>query len=307
MKSAIGALATGIALFVGTTAHGVPLIEESFDGTGYDVAANLVGLNGGTGFSSAWAMDTGMSAVVVSGLSLGNLDVSGNAAQFQRRNNGTANQLHYGNRVLSTGVSSGTVWMSHLTRWDTDFGGGGHEAGLVITGTSDSSGQKLLQNDLSTDANGDNDEFGIGYTQNGANVTRTAITASLSDGNVLGTTYFVVARWTAVDTTSGEAKLWVFDTASAVNNILNAANEAVLDANAVATATLAGTTAAAFQSGDTLSYGGFIGGDGGQYDITIDEIRIGTTAAMVTPEIPEPASLALLGLGGLAILGRRRV
>jgi hypothetical protein len=38
----------------------------------------------------------------------------------------------------------------------------------------------------------------------------------------------------------------------------------------------------------------------------LDEIRFGTTIAEVFPVIPEPASLALLGLGGLMMLNRRR-
>jgi len=37
----------------------------------------------------------------------------------------------------------------------------------------------------------------------------------------------------------------------------------------------------------------------------VDEIRIGTTLADVIP-VPEPASVALLGLGGLMLLRRRR-
>ena len=40
-------------------------------------------------------------------------------------------------------------------------------------------------------------------------------------------------------------------------------------------------------------------------DADFDEIRIGTTFGDVTP-IPEPASLALVGLGSLVMLGRRR-
>jgi hypothetical protein len=40
----------------------------------------------------------------------------------------------------------------------------------------------------------------------------------------------------------------------------------------------------------------------------VADVRIGTTFADVTPfnAIPEPASLALLGLGALAFLRRRR-
>ncbi|MCC5830323.1 MAG: PEP-CTERM sorting domain-containing protein [Phycisphaeraceae bacterium] len=37
-----------------------------------------------------------------------------------------------------------------------------------------------------------------------------------------------------------------------------------------------------------------------------DEIRLGTSFAAVTPWIPEPASLALLGISGLVLLRRRR-
>jgi len=47
--------------------------------------------------------------------------------------------------------------------------------------------------------------------------------------------------------------------------------------------------------------------EGGNFptDLTFDELRIATTFAEAVP-IPEPVSLALMGLGGLLILGRRR-
>jgi hypothetical protein len=40
--------------------------------------------------------------------------------------------------------------------------------------------------------------------------------------------------------------------------------------------------------------------------LQIDEVRIGTTWADVTPAVPEPASLGLLALGGLVLARRRR-
>ena len=44
------------------------------------------------------------------------------------------------------------------------------------------------------------------------------------------------------------------------------------------------------------------GGWTGQWD----ELRVGTTWESVTPVVPEPSSLALIGLGGLCVLRRRR-
>ncbi|MEJ6571008.1 MAG: PEP-CTERM sorting domain-containing protein [Akkermansiaceae bacterium] len=52
----------------------------------------------------------------------------------------------------------------------------------------------------------------------------------------------------------------------------------------------------------------FVHSLGADYTGTVDEIRIGTTMADVTPftAVPEPSSTALLGLGGIALLLRRR-
>ena len=40
--------------------------------------------------------------------------------------------------------------------------------------------------------------------------------------------------------------------------------------------------------------------------LSIDELRIGTTFDDVVVAVPEPASLLLVGLGGLAMLSRRK-
>ncbi len=49
----------------------------------------------------------------------------------------------------------------------------------------------------------------------------------------------------------------------------------------------------------------------GYYSNSYDEIRIGTTYADVTPTVPEPDTLRLMGIGSLALIGgmvlRRRL
>lgn len=55
-------------------------------------------------------------------------------------------------------------------------------------------------------------------------------------------------------------------------------------------------------TGGTLLYLVGRGGNGLEWD----ELRVGTTWEDVTPVIPEPSSLALIGLGGLCTLRRRR-
>ncbi len=71
---------------------------------------------------------------------------------------------------------------------------------------------------------------------------------------------------------------------------------------------IAGTATHTISESATSTWGDmshFIFSLGGQEAGTIDEIRIGTTLADVAP-IPEPSSTALLGLGGLALLLRRK-
>ncbi len=93
------------------------------------------------------------------------------------------------------------------------------------------------------------------------------------------TWYTAVISWNA---SSGESKLWV--------NPVNMASTSVSH-----TGTLTGTLIEAYSLRQSNDYTGFI---------NIDNVVVGMTFDDV---IPEPASLALLSLGGLMMLARRRV
>jgi len=74
-------------------------------------------------------------------------------------------------------------------------------------------------------------------------------------------------------------------------------------APAIGTAAVTFTGLGGFDSPDNLRLFSFGGGD---WAVTWDELRWGSSFADVTPVVPEPASFVLLGFSGLALTAARR-
>jgi hypothetical protein len=273
MRKSTGiAVILSVAMIAATSIHAKLLVHEGFDGEKYTVGADLEGLAGGKGFGGSWTSSEGVSGKVVAGLSLGNLAVSGQAGSIHRGD--AFNQLRFMHRELAVGAESGTVWMSYLVKWTEDNGGKGHSAdvGVGTQGHQDDSDLKLHSKALTVN---EENRFAVGYSDQDYQAAKTS--------NTKGKVYLVVARWTKVGE-KGEAKLWLFDSADAVNKILGTDEEAKLDGAAVDTATRGASGTASFESGEFLKVGGFIGGGPGAYTITIDELRIADAQADVLPE-----------------------
>ncbi len=247
-----------------------PPIHEGFEE--YPVGNALSGQAGGRGFSAAWKMPVdGISAKVVAGLSLGNLPVSGNAASFSRT--GALNAKRFAFRPIASVPVNQEIWMSYLSKWTKDNGGDGHSAELGI-GTlmhQDDGAMNLFTNVLTINKA---DRFAIGYNESKLETS--------ADSNLPGKTVLVVARWAGIGTQQQQATLWLFDKAEAVNAVLNANKAETLDEHAFNKQTIDGSMGT-FGEGFGLKIGGYIGGNPGSYEVTFDEIRLGSSSADVLP------------------------
>lgn len=136
-----------------------------------------------------------------------------------------------------------------------------------------------------------------------------------------GKTYLILAKFSNVGTTlsttnRGYAYLWALDldqfntfkvdgiTEDELNAATIGTDSASVTARYVSSAVTSGTYT--FDSTKFLTLVGW-GSTGAttRQIATLDEIRYGTTLADVTPVVPEPATLTLLVLSGLAVVRRR--
>lgn len=291
--TAIAASLGGALMFAGASTA-APLVEESFD---YEVGG-INGLSGGTGFSGNWDQSNSAVNVAAPGLTWGTLDVSGNRA------NGGA--FSAANRPIGTTLSTAGLLNDGATLWFS-----------VIFGLD---GQNVANADINfalTNAGEFSGSFGD--RENLVGATSQGIGVSHSRGNIEGV-YWTdldagadsVAERTEADTTLSIGGGTVEDPnpqyALLVGKIdwgTGTGDESLtlyapdLNLN-LGTAILTWTDIPNLNQTtfDNLAL---------QFKDTpqLDEIRFGATSADVLP-VPEPGSLALLGLGGLLIARRRR-
>lgn len=294
-------LAAGLSA---ASADAALVVEESFD---YTEGVNVVGLNGGTGFGGAWtgitAGGAGSANVNVGpGMTFTNLLTAGGSLERQdRAGRGTVSRVISGASQAALTGDGSTIWFSVLMDPTINSGSNGGQFGNTYATltfgneelTDSSTGGQL---GAGTDIANSGNAFGVGFFGG---------PTSFADGGIQGISF----TGGVIDQDDGATNSVITgDTLSLIVGRIDwAANGSddtltlynVLDPAAALPAAFATKTIDVDQSDfDVISIA-----DG--QTSGFDEIRIGMSLADVTP-VPEPGSLALIGLGGLAMLRRRK-
>jgi hypothetical protein len=287
MTLAIAALAL-LAITSGTSA--ALYFSEDFN---YTSGQDIAGKTGGTGLetTTGWSYsNANATGTVVSGLTFGSLVTSGNALEVTQ-SSATFSSGYISRGITATATADNTLWGAALYNYASHSGqvnqaigidsGPGYETALI---------PNRGWNTYPSVAYGDNDDSFFDVSPRGDNA---------------GTTYLFIGKWTNIggDADTSTAEGWMFDLAAFNSLVAAGITEANLDTYAISqTAPLTGTTVPV--TDQDLNLGGTIGA-GGDITATMDEIRFGDDLGSVIP-VPEPATMGLLGLGGLALLRRRR-
>jgi hypothetical protein len=305
-------LLAGVAVGVLGGQASAALLYEPFN---HQVGQNLPGLSAQTGQTWAALGTTGANGtdnhVITSGslsVPAGMVPVSGNHA--------TGGGFGQGSRIRISGTSDATadayqtgsdLYYSYSFRINdigplTSGAGGAFLGGfnnLVGTQTGDPS---VMAAPLILQRDGTNNAYRVGTRRAGNNVVYHSQTFTTDD------TVFLVFRYQIVEgATNDVVQMWVNPTTNlggpaaptpSLSSLTNTTLGTGTDLAATGSDTQPTIRSVFFRQVSTASH--VI-----PNAYAVDELRVGTTWAAVTP-VPEPGALALLGIGAMGLLARRR-
>jgi hypothetical protein len=257
-----------VLFITASTSAAALLVYEGFD---YDVGEDLTGKSDGIGFgSNAWTSGTGITTseteIASGSLPSGSLVTTGNSAGSDK--SGKNADL----RNFAGSYDSGVIWTSFLVK-PVDFRTADFEN--IRFGMAGSLGNPLV----TTVASGSDNRWALRAF--GLNVTL----ATAADPITLNQTYLMVTKLTFNSNVSNDnVDFWIDP-----------------DLNSEPST----TSASYIGSNDTQNFGSITGlnfyaASNGKADF--DEIRLGDSFGDVAAAIPEPSTVVLVLLGGLAAL-----
>ena len=286
---------------------GVLVLENFNYGAG---AANGVTASG-TGLTGQWAVsNTGVasSSFTTSGLTFGANYATSAGALVTNSNYSGSNSVSSATVRLNASTT-GTLWNSYLINWSSIGASGSGSTVAGIAASSDPVDSSIaLRSQMYSNATIADRKIGAGFDGTSTSSANTAL--------VTGTTYMYVSKYTNVGTTlsagtPGTATTWILtlDQYNALHTADNLTEDGLNALNAVTRRVTDGAVTTGSFAFDTSGYltlkADAPNFNGHQINATWDEIKYGTEIGDVIGVVPEPSSVALLGLAA-GVLGVRR-
>ena len=310
MRRAIGGsiVAVGVLALGPAVSSGALLVYEPFD---YDT--ELTHLDGveatGQGLSGNWSQrHTGEGeSNIVPGLSFGPLVTSGNAFQMSDRlPPASGDRYNVASATIGATTTESTIWHSHLVQFEVHD----EEAENNSENPNSRWQSRVSVHDGQHSRTDAPAQFGFSATRDGSTSEGRIQMAGTTDGGEaldFGVPYLVVAKLTGLhddgEDVTKTADMWVLSLDDYLEVVAAGFDETALDDNNQFTISRSVTNDDEIGLMGELNIHTIDWTEQNFFPI-YDEIRFATT--LQSAIIPEPASLALLGAGGLLLLRRRR-